>query len=83
MSPRGRFIAKIAAGAAVSLSGLVVVSKLAGGSSSAGPAIAVDVVDKNAISYVQFDVQLSDAEEGSFVVEVNPGAVVQALSGRW
>lgn len=76
MEPRNRFIAKVAAGAAVSLTGLMVVAPLlAGGDSAVGPAVAEEGEDmKKAVSYVKFDVQLSESEEGSFVVEVHPGA---------
>lgn len=73
MTPRGRFITKVVVGAAASLTGLAV---LFSGDMPAGPspAIAVDVDAKNgALSYVKFDVQVSDNEEGSFIVEVHPG----------
>ncbi|CAM9916066.1 unnamed protein product [Pylaiella littoralis] len=83
--PRGRFIAKAAACAAASLTGLVVAAPLLSASDSAlaaeesaknkfgstavvAPALAVD----EQFEYVKFDVQLSDAESGSFVVEVRP-----------
>lgn len=88
MSPRGRFVAKVAAGAAASLTGLMVAAPLLTGDNEEVPAaLAADLVAaasaeaapvdvKGGVSYVQFDVQLSEAEEGSFVVEVHPGAYV-------
>lgn len=81
MEPRTRFIAKVAAGAAVSLTGLIVAGPLLVGDDVAvAPAVAVEKVEvKNAVSYVKFDVQISEAEEGSFVVEVHPGASYRYL----
>lgn len=72
---RQRYIAKVAAGAAVSLTGLVVAAPLLKSNSPVVPPVlaAEETVQKDASSYVKFDVQLSDAEEGSFVVEVRPG----------
>ncbi|CBN77817.1 Peptidyl-prolyl cis-trans isomerase, cyclophilin type [Ectocarpus siliculosus] len=84
--PRGRFIAK-AACAAASLTGLVVTAPFIVGSDSAdGVAAVVAETARNVAvapaladeelgskpSYVKFDVQLSDEESGSFVVEVRP-----------
>lgn len=85
MTPRGRFVAKVAAGAAASLTGLIVAAPLLTGDKEAvAPALAAEVapavaaestvvnVKGGAVSYVQFDVQTSEAETGSFVVEVHP-----------
>ncbi|CAM9414655.1 unnamed protein product [Ectocarpus sp. 12 AP-2014] len=84
--PRGRFIAK-AACAAASLTGLVVAAPFIVGSDSADgvAAMAAETARNVAVapalaeeesgskpSYVKFDVQLSDEESGSFVVEVRP-----------
>lgn len=88
MNPRGGFVAKVAAGAAASLTGLIVAAPLlTGDKEGVPPALAADVVAaanaesapaevKGGVSYVQFDVQLSEEEGGSFVVEVHPGAYV-------
>lgn len=74
MTPRGRFITKVVVGAAASLTGLAV---LFSGDMRVdpSPAIAADVDDKknSALSYVKFDVQVSDSQQGSFIVEVHPG----------
>lgn len=84
--PRGRFIRK-AACAAASLTGLVVAAPLLlGGNEAVAPALAEetrrsaaavapalaaeDVASK--YEYVKFDVQLSETESGSFIVEVRP-----------
>ncbi|CAN0411877.1 unnamed protein product, partial [Ectocarpus sp. 12 AP-2014] len=84
--PRGRFIAK-AACAAASFTGLIVAAPFIVGSDSAdGVAAVVAETARNVAvapalaeeesgskpSYVKFDVQLSDEESGSFVVEVRP-----------
>ncbi|CAM9784431.1 unnamed protein product [Ectocarpus sp. 8 AP-2014] len=84
--PRGRFIAK-AACAAASLTGLVVTAPFIVGSDSVDgvAAVAAEAARNVAVapalaeeelgskpSYVKFDVQLSDEESGSFVVEVRP-----------
>ena len=83
---RGRFIGK-AACAAASLTGLVVAAPLLLGGKEAvppahaeetrrsaaavAPALAAeDVASK--YEYVKFDVQLSEGESGSFIVEVRP-----------
>lgn len=87
--PRGRFIAKAAACAAASLTGLVVAAPFL---SASDGALAVEESAKNKVSsaaviapalavesqfdYVKFDVQLSDSESGSFIVEVRPGIYV-------
>ena len=93
MNPRGRFIAKVAAGAAASLTGLIVAAPLLTRDKEAvAPALAAEVapvvaaestmVDVNgAVSYVQFDVQMSEAEAGSFIVEVHPGAYREGTIG--
>lgn len=92
MTPRGRFVAKVAAGAAASLTGLIVAAPLLTGDKEAvAPALAAEVapavaaestvvnVKGGAVSYVQFDVQTSEAETGSFVVEVHPGAYREGI----
>lgn len=85
MNSRGRFAAKVAAGAAASLTALIVVAPLlTGGKEAVAPAVAAEstIVDvKGAVSYVQFDVQTSEAETGSFVVEVHPGACQEGVVG--
>lgn len=94
MTPRGRFVAKVAAGAAASLTGLIVAAPLlAGDKEAVAPALAAEVapavaaestvvnVKGGAVSYVQFDVQTSEAETGSFVVEVHPGAYREGIVG--
>lgn len=74
MTPRGRFITKVVVGAAASLTGLAV---LFNGDMRADPSPAIaadmDVKKNSALSYVKFDVQVSDKQEGSFIVEVHPG----------
>lgn len=85
--PRARFIRK-AACAAVSLTGLVVTAPLLlGNNEVVAPAVAEEtsrrsvasvapaVADEDVVSkfdYIQFDVQLSEGESGSFIVEVRP-----------
>lgn len=83
--PRERFIRK-AACAAASLTGLVVAAPLLlGGSEAVAPALAEETSRSAAVApalaaedvtskfeYVKFDVQLSEGESGSFVVEVRP-----------
>lgn len=81
MEPRNRFIAKVAVGAAASLTGMVVIAPILSGGDPAivSPAVAAEeaVVDKkDALSYIQFDVQVSESKSGSFVVEVHPGETV-------
>ncbi|CAM9781400.1 unnamed protein product, partial [Hapterophycus canaliculatus] len=84
--PRSRFMAKTAACAAASLTGLFVAPLLVGSDSAAAiaadgsrgrmdaviaPAVAAEAATAQ-FDYVKFDVQLSDSETGSFVVEVRP-----------
>ena len=62
------------AGAAISLTGLAVVfSGSLGVDPSPAFAAEVSANENVAPSYVKFDVQVSDNQEGSFVVEVHPG----------
>lgn len=80
-------MAKTAACAAASITGLFVAPLLVGSNNAAAiaadsnsgrlggvvaPAVAAEAATTH-FDYVKFDVQLSDAETGFFVVEVRPG----------